>query len=204
MLRRRSIDVLCEALGFTPKLSEVDRISESLPAYEVGEKIARFFQGQPRQKLERIFDTIAPSAGADHFVSFLKSNGFLIAVATDSYEYLARRLARKIRADAVLGHTVEMDGDILTGRLLTPHRCLKVKGCRDYSTCKLSFMRELKHADEFTVAVGDSDSDFCVMTEADMPVAYRPRSQSLMQVAKHQVSSFAEIELLLQREIERR
>lgn len=201
LLCKRSIDVLCEHLGFTERLAEIDRISSSLPAYRVGEEIARFFQGQPKQGLERIFDSIPLSDGADHFVNFLKKNKFLVAIATDSYEFLAQRLARRIGADVVYGHIVEMKEEVLTGRLLTAHRCLKVKGCREYSTCKLSFMRDLKRGEGLAVVVGDSDSDFCAMTEADVPIAYRPRSQSLVHVAKLHVSSFAELEYILQREI---
>jgi phosphoserine phosphatase len=205
LLCKRSIDVLCEHLGFKERLAEFDRISSALPAYRVGEEIAQFFRDQPRQKLERIFDTIPLSDGASQFVGFLKRSKFLVAIATDSYEFLAQRLAQRIGADVVYGHIVEIKDGILTGRLLTAHRCLKIKGCREYSVCKLSFMRDLRRAEKgLVIAVGDSDSDYCVMTEADISIAYRPRSKLLMQVARIHASSFADVERILRLEIETR
>jgi HAD superfamily phosphoserine phosphatase-like hydrolase len=202
LLFKRSIDVLCEELGLTENLAQIDRVSASLPASKVSEEIAKFFEGQPRARLEEIFDSIPLNHGVHDFMRFLKQNQFLIAIATDSYQFLAERLSRKIGADAVYGHIVEIREGILTGRLLTKHRCLKVEGCREYSTCKLWFMRRLTSSDEsFTVTVGDGDSDFCMMTEANVAIAYRPKSQRLTKVARFVASSFPEIEHILSREI---
>jgi len=202
ILSKRSIDVFCEELGLKERLAEVDRLSPTLPAYRVSEMIAKFFAGLPRDKLEELFDSIPLNRGADDFISFLKSSQFLVAIATDSYQFLAERLSRRIGADAVYGNIMEIRGNTLTGRLLTDHRCLKIEGCREYSTCKLWFMRNLK--DKFggvTVAVGDGESDLCMIKEADIGIAYRPKNQSIARVAKIIASSFLEIRSLVQEEI---
>jgi len=202
VLSKRSIDVFCEELGFKQRLTEVDRLSSNLPACEVSEMIAKFFAGLPINTLEELFDSIPLNQGADDFVSFLKTNRFLVAIATDSYQFLAERLSRRIGADVVYGNIMEIRGNTLTGRLLTDHRCLKIEGCREYSTCKLWFMRNLK--DKFggvTVAVGDGESDLCMIKEANIGIAYRPKSQSITRVAKIVASSFLEIKSRLQKEI---
>ena len=202
VLSKRSIDVFCAGLGFTERLAEVDRLSPDLPAYRTTEMIAAFFKGVPRHRLEDLFDSIPLSDCADEFVSYLKSKGFFIAIATDSYEFLAERLARKIGADTVYGNIVEMQDGLLTGRLLTEPRCLKIKGCRLYSTCKLWFMRKLSdRVGGLTLAVGDGESDFCAITEADVGVAFRPKSQPIAAVADTVASDYSEIESWLQREI---
>ena len=202
LLSRRSIDVFCTVLGLTEKLAGIDKLSPDLPAYRVSEMIAAFFEGVPRHSLEDLFDSIPLSDGADEFVSYLKSKGFFIAIATDSYEFIAERLARKIGADTVYGNIVEMQDGILTGRLLTKPRCLKIKGCRQYSTCKLWFMRELiDMVGGLTLAVGDGESDFCAITEADMGVAFRPKTQSIATIADTVASDYSEVESWLQREI---
>jgi phosphoserine phosphatase len=202
LLSRRSIDVFCTVLGLTEKLAEIDKLSPDLPAYRVSEMIAAFFEGVPRHRLESIFDAIPLSDGADEFVSHLKSKGFFIAIATDSYEFLAERLARKIGADTVYGNIVEMRDGLLTGKLLTKPRCLKIRGCRQYSTCKLSFMRELSgRVGGLTLAVGDGESDFCAISEADMGVAFRPKAQSIVMVADTVASNYSEVKSWLQREI---
>ena len=203
LLRNRSIDVLCESLGLTRQLLEIDRASASLPAFRVGEEIAKFFKGQPKRRLEKIFDTLPLSDGVNSFLEFLRRKQFLIAIATDSYGFLAQRLGQRLGAHVVHGHIVEMQGDILTGRLLTPPCCLRVGGCREFAVCKLELLRRLKRAKDFSLAVGDGDSDFCVMTEADLPVAYRPRTRSLDAVTKFRASSFAQLEKIVRREVER-
>lgn len=202
LLSKRTIDVFCAELALTQRLVEVDRLSPRLPAYKISETIASFFKGIPRRRLEELLDSIPLNEGADGFVNFLKLKGFFVAIATDSYEFLAERLARKIGADAVYGNIVEMRDGILTGRLLTDRRCLKVKGCREYSTCKLWFMRRLKDKiGGLTVAVGDDESDLCAISEADIGIAYRPKTSSIAVVADIVTSNYSEIEPWLQEEI---
>lgn len=202
LLSKRSIDVFCAELGFMEKLAEVDRLSPHLPAYRIGETIAAFFKGLPRQRLEDLFDSIPLNQGADGFVGFLKSRGFFVGIATDSYEFLAERLARRIGADTVYGNMVEMEDGLLTGRLLTDRRCLKIKGCAEYSTCKLWFMRKLKDKiGGLTIAVGDGESDFCAICGADIGVAFRPKTASIVGVAKIVASEYSEVESWLRREI---
>jgi phosphoserine phosphatase len=202
LLARRSIDVFCAELGLTQKLAEVDVVSPSIPAYKTGEIIASFFKGISKRTLEDLLDAIPINTGAHDFVRFLKSEGFMIAIATDSYEFLARRLATKLGADLAYGNIMEIRDGSLTGRLLTDRRCLKVEGCREYATCKLWFMRKLR--DRFgglTVAVGDGDSDFCAIGGADIGIAYRPKTRSIAAVADIVGSDYHQIESWLREEI---
>lgn len=202
LLSKRSIDVFCTELDLTRRLAEVDALSPSLPPYKTSEMIASFFKAVPRRTLERLQDTIPVNKGADGFVRFLKSEGFLVAIATDSYQFLAEKLARSLGADTAYGNVVEIRDGHLTGRLLTDHRCLKVEGCREYSTCKLWFMRELAGRSRgLTVAVGDGDSDFCAISGADIGIAYRPKTDSIATVADMVGSDFSQIESWLQGKI---
>jgi phosphoserine phosphatase len=202
LLARRSIDVFCAELGLTRRLAEVDVLSPSIPAYRTGEIIASFFKGTSKRVLEDLLGRIPINTGADDFVRFLKSEGFMIAIATDSYEFLARKLAMKLGADVAYGNVMEIHDGSLTGRLLTERRCLKVEGCREYSACKLWFMRRLR--DRFgglTVAVGDGDSDLCAIGGADIGVAYRPKTRSIAAVADIVGSDYHQIESWLREEI---
>lgn len=205
LLSERSVDVFCEKLGFKERLRGPDRLSSSLPGYRIGQMIAAFFGGVTRSELEKLFDSISLNPGAVDFVNFLRMSGFFVAVATDSYEFLAERLAKRITIDAVYGNEVEIRDGILTGRLLTQQRCLKMEGCREYAVCKLWFMKQLRESiGGIAVAVGDGDSDFCMIKEADIGIAYRPRSKSITTIAKIIGSSFEDIKPLLQQEIQDR
>jgi phosphoserine phosphatase len=202
LLSRRSIDVLCEELGFMERLARVNDMSRSLPAYRISEIIATFFQGLTTDRLQRLFDSIPLNNGVNEFIDFLKSNQFYVAIATDSYQFLAEKLGEKIGADMAYGNIVETRDGFLTGKLLTDHRCLKIEGCKEFSTCKLWFMRRLKNLiGGFTVAIGDGDSDLCMIKEADIGIAYRPKSQVLAKTARIVVSDFAEITPILEERI---
>jgi len=205
LLSERSVDVFCEKLGVKERLRELDKLSSSLPAYRIGEMIAKFFAGVARRKLEALFDSIPLNPGAVDFVNFLRRSDFFVAVATDSYEFLAERLAKRITIDAVYGNEVEIRDGILTGVLLTQQRCLEIEGCREYAVCKLWFMKQLRESvGGIAVAVGDGDSDFCMIKEADIGIAYRPRSKSITTIANIVASSFENIKPLLQQEIQDR
>jgi len=202
LLSRRSIDVFCAELGLTRRLAEVDMISPSLPAYKTGEIIASFFKGTKRRTLEDLLATIPINEGAEEFVRFLKSEGFLVAIATDSYQFLAQKLANRLGAYAAYGNIVEVRDGFLTGRLLTARRCLKVEGCREYSACKLWFMRRLRdRIGGLTVAVGDGDSDFCAIGGADIGIAYRPKISSIAALADIAGSDYHEIKSRLREEM---
>ena len=205
ILSRRSIDVFCDGFGFTEKLVEVDRQSSNLPAYMVSEAIARFFSGLPKHRLEQMFDSIPLNHGINDIISFLKSNEFHIAIATDSYQFLAERLAKRLGADSCYGNLVELQDGLLTGRLLTDHHCLRIEGCREYSSCKLWFLRQMKtRIGGITVAVGDGDSDLCMIKGADLGIAYRPKSKSLAKVANLVAEDFYEVINFLKRELKSR
>jgi phosphoserine phosphatase len=199
LLSRRSIDVFCQELGLTERLAEIDRLSPTVPAYKISEIIGGFFRDVPKRKLEDLFDTIALNEGAQAFVSYLKSKGFLTAVATDSYDFLAQRLAGRVTADKAYGNSVETRDGILTGKLLTEHRCLGIAGCREYSTCKLWFMRRLnENIGGLTLAIGDGESDYCAIQGGDFGIAYRPKAESITVAADIVASSFSQIESWLE------
>jgi phosphoserine phosphatase len=44
ILERRTVDVLCEKLGLTERLKEIDRKSKCMEAYEVSARIAKLFE----------------------------------------------------------------------------------------------------------------------------------------------------------------
>jgi len=189
ILERRTIDVLCEKLSLTERLREIDRKSKSMEAYEVSAKIAELFSGVKAIKMEEIFDTIALVRGAREFVDFLKSKKFVTAIVTDSYVFLASRLAWKLGIDAVRGNELEIINGIVTGKVTMPlgWKEEKQENCRRKAVCKLHAMndliREYSIQDNNTLAVGDSHNDFCIIQKAGVGVAFRPKDKSIVKVA---------------------
>jgi HAD superfamily phosphoserine phosphatase-like hydrolase len=189
LLERRTVDVLCEKLGLVEELKEIDRKSEHIEAHEVSERIAKLFSGVKASAMERIFDTISLVKGAEEFVAFLKSRSFVTAIVTDSYAFLASRLAHRLGIDSVRGTKLEIIKGVVTGKIATPlgWEEEKQEKCQRTAICKIhamnSLMEEFSIQSDRTLAVGDSVNDICVIQKARIGVAFRPKDELVTKAA---------------------
>ncbi|MEM2915422.1 MAG: HAD-IB family phosphatase, partial [Candidatus Bathyarchaeia archaeon] len=128
----------------------------------------------------------------------LKDCGFKTGIVTDSYQFLAERLAKKLGVDLIYGNAVELREGVFTGKLVIRYPCMNIPNCRKYSLCKRRVLLKLKEKIcGVSVAVGDSGSDICMVQAADIGIAYNPTSAQLMNLAKFTVFSFEELERIL-------
>jgi phosphoserine phosphatase len=187
LLNSRSIDILCRRLGLQTQLGEIDKRSDFLEDYKVSEAIARLFTGMKASNLERVFDSISVVQGANEFIDFLKERKFLTAIVTDSYTFLALRLAQKLNIDIVSGNKMEIIGGVVTGRIAMPLGWKKQEDCQKKAICKLNAMYEIarKHkiSMDKTLAIGDSKGDFCMIERAALGVAFRPKDSKIIKIA---------------------
>jgi len=187
LLESRSIDVLCQKFGLETKLKEIDSRDDFLEDYIVSEAIAQLFARMRASDLEKVFDGISIVNGAKEFIDFLKERKFLTAIVTDSYTFLASRLAEKLGINIVWGNKLEIVGGIITGRILMPLGWQKQKNCQKKAVCKLHAMYKLAQKHEIgmnkTLAIGDSKSDFCMIKRAAIGVAFRPKDPEIVKIA---------------------
>jgi len=187
LLESRSIDVLCRKFGLETKLGEIDKRSDRLENYKVSEVIAQLFGGMKASDLEKAFDSIKLVNGAKEFIDFLRKKRFLTAIVTDSYTFLASRLAEKLGIDLVWGNKLEIVDGIITGRIIMPLGWEKQKKCQKKAVCKLHAMCKLAQKSEVsmdkTLAIGDSKSDFCMIERAAIGVAFRPKDPEIVKIA---------------------
>ncbi len=187
LLESRSIDVLCRKFGLETKLGEIDKRSDRLEGYKVSEVIAKLFGGMKASDLEKAFDSIKLVNGAKEFIDFLRKKRFSTAIVTDSYTFLASRLAEKLGIDLVWGNKLEIVDGIITGRIIMPLGWEKQKKCQKKAVCKLHAMCKLAQKSEVgmdkTLAIGDSKSDFCMIERAAIGVAFRPKDPEIVKIA---------------------
>ncbi len=70
---------------------------------------------------------------------------------------------------------------------------MKIQGCREFAVCKLWYLTRLKRIfNGVGICIGDSDSDLCGFTGADIAIAYKPKSYVLKEKAHKIVSNFQE------------
>ena len=189
LLKRRTVDVLCKNLGLNERLREIDKESKSLEDCEISAKIANLFSGVKASRMEEIFDKIQLVEGAEEFVDFLKSKDFVTAIITDSYVFLASRLARKVGIDVARGNELESVHGIVTGRIIKPLGSKEKRQKKHLKTAfsKLRAMNDL--VKEFsiqgnrTLVVGDTQSDSLAIQKARVGIAFRPKDESITKVA---------------------
>lgn len=194
LLSGRTVDVLCNVFNLNEKLKLIDSVSPTLPAYHVEEMVAELFNGKSVNKMLSVFDSIPLNEGVEEFVNKVRAHGCGTAIATDSYTFLAKNLAIKLNIDFVYGLDVDVQDNIFTGKIVSDYRCLEIPSCRRYYVCKLWFIRELKKKYMCPiVSVGDSESDYCMSTEADYSIAVDPKSEKLKKICKLNVKSFKDL-----------
>lgn len=193
ILSKRSIDVLCDSFDLTSELKKLDLELSGAPRHRVTKKLIELLAGKKKSELACAFDSIPLNDGIDDLVSFLKDGRVVVAVATDSYKFLADRLKDRLNLDLAYGNTLQFDGEILTGKVLTVPGCLKIPWCKEYFVCKLRLLKSLQGALRGrSVAIGDSDSDLCMLEGADISIAYRPKTRRIIQKADISVQDFKE------------
>ena len=117
------------------------------------------------------------------------SRKFITAIVTDSYVFLASRLASKLGIDEVRGNKLEFIDGVATGEVFLPlgWENEKQENCKMKAVCKLHAMndwvREYSIGDDRTLAVGDSRSDSCIIQKARIGVALRPKDELIANVA---------------------
>ncbi len=183
----QTVKVLCREFGLTTELKRIDRQAMFVDAYKTSEAVALLFSGLKAVDMEKVFDDIPTVNGAEVFVDFLRSNNFITAIVTDSYVFLASRLAKRLNIDIVKGNELEIKNGTITGRISMPLGWGNRKNCLRKALCKLRVMRELAkensvEADQI-LAVGDTKNDRCIVEEAKIGVAFRPKDPEVIEVA---------------------
>lgn len=198
LLAKRSVDILADALGKMSELKAINERSSNMPAYAVSEEVAELFAGTSRETMLRIFRSIPLNPGVRDFIRFLKGHGYKTVIVTDSYDFLAKDLASRIGIDATCGNVAIFNGNRFSGKILKGLPRADKNDCKKHSLCKLRVLRDFKRGRNGTVlSVGDNRGDVCMVAEADIGVAYRPKSEELREVATLTVSSFKELKRAL-------
>ncbi len=186
LLESRTVDVLCQKLGLKSELREINT-ADFQEEYRVSEAIAQLFTEMKASDLERIFDSIRVVKGAKEFVDFLSQKRFLTAIVTDSYTFLASRLAERLGIHSVWGNELGMVDGIITGKIRMPLGWEKQERCRRKAVCKLHVLYRLveehKIGMDQTLAIGDSRGDSCMIEKAALGVAFRPKDPEIVEVA---------------------
>jgi phosphoserine phosphatase SerB len=184
LIKGRSIFIFAEKKGFKGKL--LQSLQSDKEPYEKSIEIAQFLQGTSSIELLEIFRKIPLHKNVEKIAQKLKEKNIKTAVVTDSYQFVADDLKKRLDFDYAFANNLIIEQDIVTGKIILNNRNLKrCESGTIYSICKgfvldqLCTMLDINPGE--VVAVGDGKVDIGMIKKAGLGIAYKASEE----VQKH-------------------
>lgn len=187
LLQGRFVDHLADYLG---KRCELTKIADnpSLSMEQRAGRVATVFTDVPRATFEQVARQIPLAPNARETVVELRKSGFQVGVITDSYSIASEIVRRRVFADFSIGNRMKFQGGFATGSLTFAPAMFHPCGCPEHLYCKrntmVHLMERLGIGPEAVLAIGDSETDVCLLKAAGRSVAIRPTTQQVRAAAK--------------------
>lgn len=186
LLRGRFIDRFTERYQQTAALKEIR--AQHYSSAERTHAIARLLEGHTREELIELVDGIELVPGTKRVIAALKKQGYLTGIITDSYDFAAEHVCRKIGADFAVANHAAFEGGIATGEVTipailyhTPESSCRHEICKQNALEHILRTRGIARTD--CIAVGDSENDTCMVKAAGTGIAFQPKHNCLLQAA---------------------
>ncbi|MFN4336984.1 MAG: HAD family hydrolase [Candidatus Nitrosocaldus sp.] len=180
LLNGRLVFALADRCNVREKVISI-MSNTSMYGYEKSIAIARLWKGLSKDDVLEALSSIELSINAKEAVDALKRDGYTVGIISDSYDVAVEHLASILGMDFGIANILVYDSSgTITGELVMPLGWERI-GCRCMnSVCKrfhlVSTANTLGVSIDCTVAVGDSDNDICMLEQAGVSVAYKPKS----------------------------
>ena len=197
ILKGRTIFVFAEKKGFMDELLRI--INSNKKSYEKSIEIAKLLKGMSGRELLEIFRGILLWEHVETVIGELKKRDVKTAIVTNSYQFVADDLRRRLGIDYAFANNLIIDKDIVTGELILNNTDLteRFNGCKIHSICKgcvLEYLcRKLDIPREEVIAVGDSAIDICMLEKAGLGIAFNASEE----VQKHADISTSDMSVIL-------
>lgn len=186
LLRGRFIDRFTARYQKTAALQEIR--SQHYSSAERTRAIAGLLTGHTRNELTELVDSIELVPGTKRVIAALKKQGYLTGIITDSYDFAAEHVCRKIGADFTIANHTAFEGGIATGEVIIPAILYHTpeSSCQ-HEICKLNALEHLLRSKGIArtdcIAIGDSENDTCMVKAAGTGIAFQPKHNCLLQAA---------------------
>jgi len=176
LLRDKGIFVIAEKKGFKNELINILR-NDNKEFYERSLDVAKLLKGQSKKEFLEIFRTVPFQDNIKDIINQLRKKDIKTAIATDSYQFLADDLKKRLDIDYAFANNLFTNDDIITGELEIQNKNLiKDFNGRIYSICKSQVLEQLCNnlgisIDE-SIAVGDGRVDIGMIKIAGLGIAF--------------------------------
>jgi glucosyl-3-phosphoglycerate synthase len=174
----------------TARVGEVSRVLDDsdLSLDDRAQRIAAIFAGLSRTAIEEAAHAAPLTPGARETVLTLRRAGFQVGILTDSYSIAAEIIRRRVLADFSIGHHLTFHNGRATGKLTFSPAMFHTNGCRHHSNCKqnamLHLMERFDIGPEHVLAVGNSQSDICLLKAAGRSMSLNAATAQVREAAK--------------------
>jgi len=176
LLNGRTILIFSEIKGFKDDLLRV--INSKMKPYKKTIEIAKFLEGLDGKELLEIFRKIPLQKDVKKVIKKLNKKDIITAIVSDSYQFVADDLRRRLGIDYAFANNLIMENGIITGEVIL-HNTSLTEGFIDhqiYSICKSCVLEKLcieyGISENETIAVGDGKVDICMLERAGLGIAF--------------------------------
>lgn len=176
LLKDKGIFVIAEKKGFKDELINILR-NDNLEFYKRSIEVAKLLKGQKKKEFLDIFRTVPIQDNIKNILKELRKKHIKTAIATDSYQFLADDLKKRLNIDYAFANNLITNNGIITGELEIHNKNLiKEFNGRIYSICKSYVLDNLCQnlgikVDE-SIAIGDGKIDIGMIKKAGLGIAF--------------------------------
>jgi glucosyl-3-phosphoglycerate synthase len=186
ILHNSFITTLSEKFDFKSKLISI--VSENSNPYARTKLIARLLKGLNIKQLLETLDSIPITNDFENTIRVFKKNGYVCGIISDSYDCITNHIINKFGLDFSIANELEFSNSVATGEVKIPSVFIKTKesSC-NHDFCKSNAMREIASRYKIDVkniiAIGDSESDICMIKDCGIGIAFCSSNETLNIVA---------------------
>jgi phosphoserine phosphatase len=167
LAREKGPDVAAEDARLLDQL-----LAGAIPVKQALRQRVANLEGLPEGALDRVYDRLELTDGAERLIHHLKRFGYKTAMISGSFEFFAERLKQRFGIDYHAANKLEVAGGELTGRLVGQ----TVTGKRKADL--LRGIASIERIDmEQVIAVGDGPNDLPMLAAAGLGIAFHAPSR---------------------------
>lgn len=198
LINGRVVFALGDKFGVSGRIKAI--MGKKITGYKKSEEIAKLWKGQTPDDIVNAIASIPLMKGAADVIKELKRRGHKVGIISDSYTLATDYIAKKFDMDFHLANILMVKDGLLTGELRMLLGWDKI-GCDcKISVCKRFHLEKvaelLNIALDKTIAVGDTNSDLCMIKRANVGIAFNPKDDVLASSTNKVVRKFDLREIL--------
>lgn len=203
ILHHSFITTLAGKYKFKEKLISV--VTENSNPYTRTKLIARFLKGLNIKQLLGVLDGIPVTHDFENVIKVFKNNGYICGIISDSYDCITNHIVNKFGLDFSIANELEFSNSIATGEVKIPSVFIKTRESNcNHDFCKSNAMREVASRYKIDlkniIAIGDSESDICMIKDCGIGISFCSSNETLNLVASKTITerSFTSLTEIIQ------